>query len=318
VAHWLNMGSAFKVAHIPVLKGELIESLQIAKGHIVVDLTLGAGGHALAVAEVIGESGKLFAFDRDPVAIVLAKERLKDRSNITYFEGKFSEVREQLEKYQVLGRIDAMYADIGVSSMQLDTPSRGFSFQQDGPLDMRMNPLDPISAAQVVNDFSEEELARIFRDFGDEPRARAIATMIVRRRAEKPFLKTLDLAEAIKSRIHYKTKSRKHPATRTFQAIRIYVNSEFDELKSLMASFFTTLKPQGRIGIITFHSLEDRIVKSSFKKLATIDIPRGVPIRDEYSAPGKIIRPFPLKPSAAEIAMNPRSRSAKLRVFEKN
>jgi 16S rRNA (cytosine1402-N4)-methyltransferase len=271
----------------------------------------------------------VIGLDRDTTALQLAYARLRDKdlhSRVELVHGAFSEVAKVVEERHLQGKIRGILADIGVSSMHLDTGSRGFSFQSEGPLDMRMDPSRGMTAADLVNTESEEGLTQIFRDYGEEPKARLLARKIVAARQQNPFHSTLQLAEFVKENIHYPTPSRKHPATRIFQALRIAVNDELGELKKLLADGLQVLAPGGRLAIISFHSLEDRIVKEYFVECSGKNkanaIPRGLPIDAKSmalltNASAKIIKPFPISPSPEEILHNPRARSAKLRVMEK-
>ncbi len=307
--------------HIPVLKDELLTFMEFQSGQIVVDATFGRGGHAKEVLKSILPNGLLIVFDRDKDAIQSAekiKEEMKlSDENFYICHGDFSQVKKVCEEKFNIKEVDRIYADIGVSSPQLDNSGRGFSFQNDEPLDMRMNAEDISlrTAEEILMTESKEELARIFWELGEEPKSRQIADRIIDTRRKKEIKTTKDLVEIITRSLHYKTKSRKHPATKVFQALRIEVNQELDELRKLMEDGFSMLKPQGRLGIISFHSLESRLVKNYFKRLAG-------KIRDEIFLTeekilGKIIKPFPIKPKRLEILKNRRSRSAELRVIEK-
>ncbi|SME90968.1 16S rRNA (cytosine1402-N4)-methyltransferase [Pseudobacteriovorax antillogorgiicola] len=315
--------------HITVLKNEMVQSLNLPVDGIAIDCTAGGGGHTAALLDALGPGGKVFAFDRDPMAFQFLSERFaKDLATkrLVLCPNPFSEIQEVAEKYEIAGKIDGICADIGVSSPQLDLGERGFSFNKDGPLDMRMDTSSGDNAAHVINEYNEQELADIIYKFGEEPKSRFVARAIVQERSKEPITNTLRLAEIVANAIHYKTKSKKHPATKTFQALRIYVNQELEELETLCRDGFDILKPGGRIGIITFHSLEDKFVKQYFNTLGKgkkipAHLSRAPLTEDQVAAykdvKGKIVKPFPLIPSEEEQSENPRSRSAKLRTIEK-
>lgn len=279
--------------------------------------------------KAVSPGGRVIGIDQDDEALSIARTRLADdiaSGAFTPVAGRFSEFARIAKDLGVFGKIGAVLADIGVSSMQLDNAERGFSFMGDGPLDMRMDKSRPQTAADLVNTLPEAELARIFWEYGEEPKSRMIAGKIVRARAEKPFNRTGELAEFVKRELHYPKPSKKHPATKIFQALRIEVNAELEELKALLNAGFEGLAPGGRLGIITFHSLEDRIVKQTMQSLTAQHlqkkIPKGLPVTESdlnliLDAKGKIVKPFPIGPSDQEIKTNPRARSAKLRVIEK-
>ncbi len=305
--------------HIPVLMNEVVAAMRPAPGEIYVDGTFGAGGYSRAVLE--SADCHIVAIDRDPQAI----ERADDLSTefgerFTILSGCFGDM-DRLLAAADLGPVDGVMLDIGVSSFQLDDAERGFSFQEDGPLDMRMS-ADGESAADVVNTYDETDLADIIYQFGEERKSRRIAAAIVRRREDQPFERTLDLAQLVESVVGRPPvkKGRKavHPATRTFQALRIHVNDELGELKRGLAAAEIVLKPNGRLVVVSFHSLEDRLVKS-FMAERSGHVPaasRHVPMHDQQKAPPSfhLEKRGVTKPSAEEEAQNPRARSAKLRV----
>lgn len=315
--------------HISILSNELIGSLNLQNGDYVVDCTTGGGGHSAKILEQILPDGKLLALDQDPHAIKHLKTKFADeikKGSVILEKVVFSDLEEVSKKHGFFGQTSAIIADIGVSSHQIDTGERGFSFQQEGPLDMRMNPEEGVpTAAELVNTYPKEDLVKILYRYGEEREAPRIARAILKRREKEEIKTTTDLVELVKAALPYK-KSKKNPATKTFQALRIYVNKELDELEGLLESFHGVLKPKGRFGVITFHSLEDKLVKHSFltlsgKKLQS-DLPRDIPLtQDEITrytnVKGKVLKPFPTKPSAEEVQTNPRARSAKLRVIEK-
>lgn len=301
--------------HVPVLMREVLEFLAPAPGKVIVDGTLGGGGHTTALLD---NGATVFAFDQDPEAFSnFASLRLGGfLGRFRPVQANFQNVEAELEKLGVT-QIDGALLDLGVSSHQLDTPERGFSLQADGPLDMRMSPETPMSAADLVNTASEEDLARIFRDFGDEPSARRVAAHIARQRAAKMFTTTLQLADCISGVLP--KKSRIHPATRCFQALRIAVNRELEVLTSALESFSRLLVPGGRIAVISFHSGEDRIVKNFFRDHATewLDRPEWPAPRRNPDYIFRLITPHPVIATEEEQKTNPRSRSAKLRVAER-
>jgi 16S rRNA (cytosine1402-N4)-methyltransferase len=300
--------------HVPVLLEVAVRNLNVRRGGTYVDATLGYAGHASAIARALGPEGKLIGFDRDPEAFAFASARLQGlreelgeaMPQAVLHDVEFSRAAERLEA----GSVDGLLADVGVSSMQLDEAHRGFSFQAEGNLDMRMNPRQGVTAEQVVNQFGEKELADLIYEFGEERRSRRIARAIVRAR---PITTTAELARVVTAcappmkRGPIKRERSKHvihPATRTFQALRIYVNGELDELKALLDAAPKLLKPGGRLVVISFHSLEDRLVKDAFREGAQAGI---------Y----EVLTRKPLTAEQDEMGRNPRSRSAKLRAAEK-
>lgn len=313
--------------HITVLLKETVENTIVDKDGIYIDCTTGGGGHAELLLSSLSEKGKLIAFDQDPKAIAHLSEKFSNEIKIgklILINDKFSNLKLQIESLGLSKKINGIYADLGVSSPQLDEAFRGFSFNNDGPLNMRMDQDDSaFTAKKFVNNADIDELKRVFREYGEEPKAHFAAEAIIKKREEKPFETTLELAETIKKAIFYPKKSKKHPATKVFQAIRIHVNNELGELETLLADGFEVLCQKGRLSIISFHSLEDRLIKQRFKSLAgkqkTKYVPKEFAILSEKQedAVARIIKPFPIIPSDEEISINPRSRSAKLRVCEK-
>lgn len=302
--------------HVSVLFNESIESLKIKENGIYVDCTAGGGGHSAGIAEKL-TTGHLYALDQDPDAIETLTNRFKDNPNVTVVQNNFSNISAVLREYGVSG-VDGILADLGVSSHQLDTPERGFSFHHDAPLDMRMSQSGP-TAADLVNTLDERELSRIISTYGEERYARNIARKIVAERQNKGIETTVELAELIKSAVPAAARREGgHPARRTFQAIRIEVNQELDKLSSALDDMFDSLNPGGVLSIITFHSLEDRIVKQKFASFCEgCTCPKEFPICVCGKTPrGKLC--FKVKaPSEEELEINPRSRSAKLRAIEK-
>ena len=304
--------------HIPVLLQEVLDALQPKPGGVYIDGTVGAGGHAAAILQVCAPAGQLFGLDQDETALDLARRQLaefKDRVHLLHYN--FDQLAEVARRYAI-PPADGILLDIGVSSMQLDRPERGFSFQVDGPLDMRMDPSAPESAADLVNHLPEEELANLIYRYGEEPRSRRIARTIVQAR---PITGTLQLAEIVaKAAGGRKGSGRRkiHPATRTFQALRVAVNDELGVLERVLPQAIELLKPGGRLAVISFNSLEDRLVKQYFKREAQDCIcpPDQLFCTCRHKATVDIITKKPVTPSSAEIDANPRARSAKLRVVE--
>ena len=301
--------------HIPVLFDETIENLNINPSGIYVDGTVGGAGHSRAIAKRL-ECGRLIAIDRDPSAVEVAKERLFGLS-ATVVQGNYTSVDTILADLGIEA-IDGMLLDLGVSSHQLDTPERGFSYHNDAMLDMRMSQ-QGLSAYDVVNNYSFEELKRILFDYGEERFAPQIASNIVKLREAKPIETTLELAEIVKNSIPAKFRREKNPCKKTFQAIRIEVNNELAGESEAIEKAFKVLKPGGRLAIITFHSLEDRLVKQAFLELCKgCTCPPEFPVCVCGNTPkAKLVNRKPIEASEAELRQNPRSRSAKLRVIEK-
>jgi 16S rRNA (cytosine1402-N4)-methyltransferase len=290
--------------HVPVLLSQAIDFLAVKPGGTYIDATVGLGGHSFEIAKRLGSRGRVIGFDKDPLALERARERLSNAPSAEWPEirlvhSSFAAVGEQVEPNSA----DGLLADLGMSSLQLSDPERGFSFQADAPLDMRMDPTSGMTAEQVVNQLDEERLADLIYEFGEERRSRRIARAIVRSR---PIRSTRQLAEIVSVAGRPMKPERIHPATRTFQALRIFVNRELEDLRELLSQSGAprVLKPGGRLVIISFHSLEDRIVKDAFRE----------------GAHGGLYRPLTKKPvtaDKAEVGQNPRSRSAKLRAVEK-
>ncbi|MCR5517170.1 MAG: 16S rRNA (cytosine(1402)-N(4))-methyltransferase RsmH [Lachnospiraceae bacterium] len=308
-------------SHKPVLLDETIEGLDIKKDGIYVDGTLGGAGHSSVIVSHL-ESGHLYGIDQDEDAIRAATDRLDGLgllSKVTIVRDNYVNFGRVLDDHGV-DKVDGILIDIGVSSYQLDTADRGFSYNYDGPLDMRMDKRRDLSAYEVVNEYDEDRLYRIIRDYGEDRFARNIAKHICMRRAEKPIATTFELSEVIKEAIPAKIRFKgSHPAKQTFQAIRIEVNGELDVLSDSIEGMIKRLKVGGRLCVITFHSLEDRIVKQAFKKAAN---PCTCPPRLPVCVCGAVSLGFevnrkPIVASEEELAENPRSKSAKLRVFER-
>lgn len=305
--------------HISVLLNECLEGLNIKENGIYVDGTLGGAGHSSEILKRLSNEGRLIGIDQDTDALKAAKERLKNYSNVIFVHSNFSSIENVLNNLNIDG-VDGILMDLGVSSYQLDEGERGFSYMKDAPLDMRMNRDKDFSAYNVINEYSEEDLYRIIRDYGEEKFARRIASFIVENRQEKNIETTLELVEIIKSAIPAKARREgPHPAKRTFQAIRIEVNSELSILNKTIEDGVGKLNKGGRMAIITFHSLEDRIVKNKFRDLAvSCRCPKEFPVCVcGEKAKVKVISRKAIEPTKEEVDINPRSRSAKLRVIEK-
>lgn len=307
------------IPHQPVLLNEVIQAFETVSLQVVIDGTLGAGGHAEALLQKHPEIQSYIGIDQDPYALALAKERLKHwDSKITFKQGNFAQFDEFLIENS-FPPPNAILVDLGVSSMQLDQPLRGFSFMKEGPLDMRMDPDASITAAEVVNTWSEEELGRIFRDYGEEKQWRTAARAIVRARQLQPILKTSDLNAILRPVLARHAKKGIHPLTLIFQALRICVNKELEVLETFLPKAINLLAPKGRLAVISFHSLEDRIVKTLMRFSAS----------DKWETSGlsglfrdkeptvKLVTKKPIEANEEEVQRNPRSRSAKLRIVEK-
>ncbi|MSR94494.1 16S rRNA (cytosine(1402)-N(4))-methyltransferase RsmH [Clostridiaceae bacterium 68-1-5] len=306
--------------HRSVLLEETIEGLQIRKDGIYVDGTLGGGGHTLEICKRLGEKGSIVGIDQDQAAVRAASIRLKDfGEKVTIVWSNYCDMKFVLQQLQI-DKVDGIILDLGVSSYQLDTAERGFSYREDAPLDMRMDTRQEKTARDIVNGYSETELFRVIRDYGEEKFARNIAKNIVERREKAPICTTGELTDIIRSSIPMKfQKKGGHPAKRTFQAIRIELNKELEVLRESLDDMIELLNPGGRLCIITFHSLEDRIVKNAFRKnedpcICPPDFPVCVCGR---TSRGKVITRKPILPSSEEMEENSRSKSAKLRIFQK-
>jgi 16S rRNA (cytosine1402-N4)-methyltransferase len=304
-------GKKDEFGHVPVLLKEAIDFLAVRRGGTYIDATVGLGGHSLEIAKRLGAPGHLIGLDKDPKALEIARTVVDSRPSamgqesewpkVELIHGSFAGLAD--DRRPTTESVDGILADLGVSSLQFGDPARGFSFQAEGPLDMRMNPMSEPTAEQVVNQFDERELADLIYEFGEERRSRRIARAIVRSR---PILTTAQLAAVISTaaRPMNQAERRIHPATRTFQALRIFVNRELDDLRKLLEAAPQLLKPGGRLVMISFHSLEDRIVKDAMREGAKLG---------RY----KLMTKKPVTPSEEEIGRNPRARSAKLRAAER-
>lgn len=305
-------------SHISVMLEESINGLNIKPDGIYVDGTAGGAGHSCEIAKHLNENGLLIALDRDPDAVIAASERLSVYKNAKVIRSNYSQLREVLDSLGI-DKVDGVLMDLGVSSHQLDTGSRGFSYHVDAPLDMRMSQ-DGMSAADVVNSYSEKELAKIIFEFGEEKFSRQIAANIVKARELSPVKTTLELAEIIKNSVPQKVRRDKNPCKKTFQAIRIAVNGELEHLSKGIDDAFYSLKSGGRLAVITFHSLEDRLVKQRFAGWC-----RGCTCPPDFpqcicgnKPQGKLVNRKPIEAEKEELEKNNRSRSAKLRIIERS
>ncbi len=304
--------------HIPVLLNQCMEGLDVRPGGIYIDGTAGGAGHSSAIAERLCGEGRLISLDRDPDAVTAASERLSVYPNAQVIHSNYSQIRDVLDDLGI-DKVDGILMDLGVSSYQLDEGSRGFSYHSDAPLDMRMSK-EGISAADIVNTYSEQELARIIFEYGEEKFSRRIAGNIIAARQKAPIATTLELADIIRSSVPQKARRDKNPCKKTFQALRIAVNCEFDHLSKGLDEAFFSLKPGGRLAVITFHSLEDRLVKQRFAGwcrgcICPPDFPQCVCGKKPL---GTLINRKPIEADEQELERNNRSRSAKLRIIERS
>lgn len=305
--------------HISVLKEEAINGLNIKQDGIYVDMTLGYGGHSKEILKKLNKKGFLFAFDKDIDACNYSNDLFKnDFTNYKIFNTSFTNMKNKLERLNIT-KVDGILYDLGISSPEIDQASRGFSYMKDAKLDMRMDQNAKLSAYEVVNDYSENDLVRIFRQYGEEKHALKIAKMICEERKEKPITTTFELVDIISKAYPYREKRNGHPAKKVFQAIRIEVNNELEELTKSLNQALEMLNINGRVAVITFHSLEDRIVKQLFNKYTEIDpFVKGLPNVDKSLLPDyKLITKKGIIPNSNEILKNKRSASAKLRIIER-
>jgi 16S rRNA (cytosine1402-N4)-methyltransferase len=305
--------------HKPVLLDECIEGLHIKPDGLYVDGTLGGAGHSIHIIKKLSKNGKLIGIDRDKEALAAAETKLKDFSNKIIYHGNHDDIKNILKELNI-DKVDGILLDLGVSSYQLDEVNRGFSYMLDSKLDMRMNREDKLSAYEVINEYSEDKLTKIFFDFGEERYSKRIAAKICDTRKVKPIETTLELVGIIRTAIPFKaTLEKGHPAKRVFQAIRIEVNSELDKLKETVIDSVNCLNTSGRLLVITFHSLEDRIVKHTFEELeGKCTCPSGFPVCVcGYKSYGKNITKKPIVSKESELNENSRAKSAKLRIFER-
>ena len=311
------MNQQTELKHVSVLLSEALEGLAVNPDGLYIDGTFGRGGHSRAILEHLSAKGRLLGFDKDPEAIRVGNQLAAEDGRFVVVQRSFAELAAEARARGLHGKVDGVLLDLGVSSPQLDDPQRGFSFLNDGPLDMRMNPAAGQSAAEWINSAAEADIATVLWEYGEERFSRRMARAIVDRRAEQPFTRTADLAEVIKQ-ANPSWEKHKHPATRAFQGIRIFINRELEDLSAGLQAALEVLAPGGRLAVISFHSLEDRQVKQFMRREAKgAPLPRDLPVRDaDIQVSLKLIGKA-IKPSAAEVAANPRARSAVLRVAEK-
>ncbi len=302
--------------HKPVLVKEVLQGLAIKPDGYYIDATFGRGGHSLNILKQLGPEGRLMALDKDPDAVKVAKEGPFRDKRFSITQASFADLEEVVQEQGWHGKVNGILLDLGVSSPQLEDPKRGFSFTREGPLDMRMNPKEGMDAATWINQASSTEISRVLWNYGEERFARRIADAIVQEREEKPIETTLQLAKLIEQVLPY-YEGQKHPATRSFQAIRIFINHELKDLKACLPQCVAMMSVGGRICVISFHSLEDRIVKRFIRHEAQGGHPPDLPLReDEIKRSLRKVGGL-IKPQPAEIADNPRARSARLRIAEK-
>ena len=302
--------------HRPVLLEEAVDALNIRPDGIYLDGTFGRGGHSRAILARLSQQGCLFSLDRDPEAVAAGKEMMGNDARFSIAQGEFAEMERFVREWGVEEGLDGILLDIGVSSPQLDNPDRGFSFMGDGPLDMRMNPLQGVSANEWLAEASERELTRVFREFGEERQARRIARSIVLTRQKQRLETTGQLARLIEETIGRREKN-KHPATRCFQAIRIFINDEMAQLARGLEEAINLLRPGGRLVVISFHSLEDRLVKRTIREAARPgQVRRNIPQHPDHKP---LLKPIgrAIKASETELSVNPRARSAVMRIAER-
>lgn len=305
--------------HVSVMLKETVDGLNVKEGGTYVDCTLGGGGHSFEILTRLNNTGRLIGIDQDKEALAAAGERLKNFSNVTYVHSNFERVKEIINEYSPEG-VDGIMADLGVSSYQFDNPERGFSYRFDATLDMRMDKDNTLTAYEIVNGYSENEIFRIIRDYGEDKFAKNIAKHICQRRAEKAIETTFELNEIIKAAIPAKFREKGgHPSKKTFQALRIECNRELEVLENTLDDMIDCLKPGGRLSIITFHSLEDRAVKNNFRNNENpCTCPPNFPVCVcGKKSKGTVITRKPIVATEEELEVNSRSQSAKLRVFEK-
>ena len=309
------MGGAQK--HLPVLFNESLEALAIKDGGIYIDATFGRGGHSGGILRRLDSEGRLIAMDRDLDAVEHARQRFADDERFTIVHTSFENLERVAEELDVIGKVDGILLDLGISSPQVDEAQRGFSFQSDGPLDMRMDRTEPVTAAAWLAEADESEIRDVLRLYGEERFAGRIAKAIVRGRQELPLTTTLQLAQLVEKAVPTREKG-KHPATRTFQALRIRINRELEQLEGVLEQAVNVLKPGGRLAVISFHSLEDRIVKRFFRRKSTADhLPKGVPVMASDQKTDLRLIGKPVAPSQEEVRVNPRARSSRLRIAER-
>ncbi|GAC1039769.1 16S rRNA (cytosine(1402)-N(4))-methyltransferase RsmH [Pseudomonas sp. No.117] len=305
--------------HVSVLLDEAVQALAIQPAGRYLDGTFGRGGHSRAVLRLLGGEGRLLGFDKDPQAIAAGQTLASEDSRFEIVQRSFAELGDELVSRGWSGQVDGVLLDLGVSSPQLDDPERGFSFMQDGPLDMRMDPSRGQSAAAWIATAAEADIAQVFKEFGEERFAKRMARAVVQRREVQPFERTADLAKVL-TEANPAWEKGKHPATRAFQGLRIYINRELSDLEQGLQAAYEQLAVGGRLVVISFHSLEDRIVKQFMRRLAKGEadqLPRDLPIRATVFEPSLRLLGKPIYASEGELAANPRARSAVMRVAEK-
>jgi 16S rRNA (cytosine1402-N4)-methyltransferase len=300
--------------HYPVLLAEVVEALNIEPNGKYIDCTFGRGGHSQEILKGLGVGGSLLAMDQDITAIEYGKNKFLDDSRLILEQKNFSQIVQVAKQHKFEHQVNGIFFDLGVSSPQLDNPERGFSFMHDGPLDMRMNTTQGLSAAEWLRKVSAAELAKVLKEYGQERYSKRIANTIIERRAKEPIATTKELADLVLSVVG-RSREHKHPATRTFQAIRIYINQELDALSAALNDCLGLLANSGRLLVITFHSLEDQLVKILLHKHTHSNLPRKLPVAEQHIAKLKRVCKA-IKPSCEEVSANPRSRSAKLHVLE--
>jgi len=304
--------------HKPVLLDESIAALNINPEGIYIDGTFGRGGHFASILKCLSSKGRLIGCDKDPHAMDYARQRYANEPRVSFYHGCFSEIKSIAKQFDVMGKVNGLLLDCGVSSPQLDIAERGFSFMQDGPLDMRMNSSLGKTGSEWLNEATEEEVVWVLKHYGEEPFAKRIAKNIVKERQTTPISRTLQLAELVKKSVPAKKAfGRKHPATQTFQAIRLHVNQELGAIDTVLQEAPSVLAKNARLVVISFHSLEDRKVKQYFREYSRMTVPKGIAIPE-----AQLVSPFKwvvkkIKPSSLELQSNPRARSATLRAAEK-
>ena len=304
------------ISHHPVMLTETIGSLNIDPKGIYIDATFGRGGHSSAILEKLNDDGRLICFDKDPDAIAYGRELFENDPRVSFFQTCYSRIDKIAKQHGLLKKVNGILIDCGVSSPQLDDASRGFSFMRDGPLDMRMDPTQGLSASQWLNQATHQDIVRVLKRFGEEPFAYKIACRIFDVRKETPITTTKMLADLIKNCVPVAHQGKTHPATKTFQAIRIYINQEMDAIDTILLAAPGVLAPGGRLVMLSFHSLEDRKVKQFFRSQSRVQLPKGVsiPEKDLIAPLDWIVKRQ--RPSEEEIERNPRARSATMRVAQ--
>jgi 16S rRNA (cytosine1402-N4)-methyltransferase len=303
--------------HRPVMLEASVTALAVKPAGVYVDATFGRGGHSRLILKQLGPQGRLLAIDKDPEAVAYARAHFAGDARFSIVQGSFAQLTEIAEASGILRRVDGVLLDLGVSSPQLDQPERGFSFLQDGPLDMRMDPTSGQSAAKWLEGIEVKELARMLKEYGEERHAMRIAKAIVQAGQQAPIHTTRELAEIV-ARANPSWEKGKHPATRSFQAIRIHINRELEELRQALTQVLEVLAPGGRLAVISFHSLEDRMVKRFMREQSRGDpFPAGLPVTRDQLRPAMRLVGKPGSADARELAENPRARSAVLRVAER-